>query len=694
VSRHADYGREKRKETAEIGGIPAVVYPERRASCEKNLPLFLATYFPQTTGLKPFSPDQILAVERLQIAILEGGSRVINAFPRGFGKTTISENSALWAVLYGHRRFVPIIGSDATAATGSIDSIKTELQSNELLADDFPEVCYPIAALENKAQRCRSQLCNGELTYITWASDKVVLPTVRMESGEYSRASGALLLSRGLTGGFRGISHKRANDAVKQRPDFVILDDIQTDESAESPAQCETRLSLIKRGVLRLGGHASQISCVMNCTCIAEGDIVDQLLDHKKNPSWEGLRIPMLKSRADGERELWLGQYADVRRTYNPEDPRDRKRAIADANQFYRDNRAAMDQGALATWEHCYSDDEVSAIQHAYNILIDDGEHVFASECQNQPIRAGQVIGKSEFLSSKEMQRTRIMIDQMLPREIDYLAFHIDVQDRCAYYCVLGASDTYRMVPATYGQWPEQPRGLVPYAQVTVETFQSMYPEASAEQAKQRALTELIDLLGESLYMREDGVALQARGGLIDAGDDKQIVYRAIRASRHASTVFPLFGVGIGSSKRPMMQEDLRDGEKKSQDNSVPWKIKPDKSVVGQRYVLNCTNTVKTFLHRRIAAPTGGDGSFELLNGDHRAYCDHLCESEYAVKTSGPWGDVYEWKQRPGRPDNHLLDVTCGAIVALSINNKALAFSPVRPNPLARPMRKKVSSLL
>lgn len=689
---HADYSREKRRETAEIGEIPAVASPDRRKSCERDLHLFLATYFPHTTGLKPFSPDQIQAIERLQIAILEGGSRVINAFPRGFGKTTISENAALWAVLYGHRKFVPIIGADEKSASSNIESLKTELSTNDMLYQDFPEACHPIIALENKSQRCRSQLCNGELTHISWAADMIVLPTVRQDDGSYTKASGAILVARGITGRIRGMSHKRASDGAKQRPDFAILDDIQTDESANSPTQCEKRLGLIKQAVLRLGGHNSQLACVMNCTCIAEGDIVDQLLDHKRNPAWEGLRIPMLKTRATEEQELWLGQYADIRRTYNPDDPRDRKRAIRDATAFYVEHRAEMDEGAVATWEHCYADDEVSAVQHAYNILIDDGDFVFASECQNQPMRIGQN-GSSEFMSSREMQRTRISIDMMPPREIEHVGFHIDVQERCAYYTILGASESFRLVPLAYGQFPPQPRGIVPYDQVTVHTFQSCFPDASLERAIEKGLTELIDDLCSRVFTREDGVDIEAQQGLIDANYKTESVIKAIKASKYANRVLPMFGKGFKAGDLPLMQLKKVDGEKRSHDNAIPWRIVPDRAVIGRRNVFNCTNTVKTFLHSRIASPTGGDGSFELLNGDHRAYCDQLCESEYPVKTEGPYGTVYEWKPRPTRPDNHLLDTTCGAIVALSITGR-LAFAPVRAVPPARPNRKKVSSLL
>jgi hypothetical protein len=76
---------------ADIGTLPDVVSPERKEFCRLDLLGFLTSYFPETTGLKPFSGEQKAAIERIQIAMLQGGSRVLNLFPRGFAKTTISE---------------------------------------------------------------------------------------------------------------------------------------------------------------------------------------------------------------------------------------------------------------------------------------------------------------------------------------------------------------------------------------------------------------------------------------------------------------------------------------------------------------------------------------------------------------------------------------------------------------------------
>ena len=59
--------------------------------------------------------------------------------PRGSRKTTIAECACLWAILFGHREFVALIGASEVHAAEMLDSIKTELDGNELLLEDFPE---------------------------------------------------------------------------------------------------------------------------------------------------------------------------------------------------------------------------------------------------------------------------------------------------------------------------------------------------------------------------------------------------------------------------------------------------------------------------------------------------------------------------------------------------------------------------
>ena len=124
----------------DIGELPAVVNPERKARAATDFCFFCESYFPFTFYL-PWSPDHLKVIAKIEKAVLHGGLFAM-AMPRGSGKTSICECACIWAVLYGHRDFVCLIGSDEGHAMDMLESIKTELDGNELLLDAFPEVVY------------------------------------------------------------------------------------------------------------------------------------------------------------------------------------------------------------------------------------------------------------------------------------------------------------------------------------------------------------------------------------------------------------------------------------------------------------------------------------------------------------------------------------------------------------------------
>ncbi|GIW81595.1 MAG: hypothetical protein KatS3mg105_3402 [Gemmatales bacterium] len=100
-----------------------------------------------------------------------------------------------------------------------LDSIGMELDGNDLLLKDFPEVVYLIHDLDGIANRCKGRLCKGERTHIGWTAREILLPTI---AG--STASGAIIKVAGITGRIRGMKYKRA-DGKTVRPTLVVLDD-------------------------------------------------------------------------------------------------------------------------------------------------------------------------------------------------------------------------------------------------------------------------------------------------------------------------------------------------------------------------------------------------------------------------------------------------------------------------------------
>ena len=194
-------------------------------------------------------------------------------------------------MLYGHRDFVCLIGSDEGHAMDMLESIKTELDGNDLLLEDFPEVVLsdPVPRRHRQSLLAASSI-RAQRTHIGWTAKEIVLPTIAD-----SRASGAIIKVAGITGRIRGMKYKRP-DGRSARPSLVVIDDPQTDESARSLSQCATRESILAGAVLGLAGPGKKIAGIMPCTVIRPGDMADNILDRDKHPEWNGERTKMVYS--------------------------------------------------------------------------------------------------------------------------------------------------------------------------------------------------------------------------------------------------------------------------------------------------------------------------------------------------------------------------------------------------------------
>lgn len=658
--RKASRSREIYSAVADIGEYPPVVNPKRRAACERDLLRYLTTYFPFTTGLKPFSQKHIGAIKRLELAILKGG-RFLNILPRGFAKSTISENAAIWATSYGHRLFIPVFGANRPAADGMIDSIKTELSDNDLLYDDFPEICHAFRALEGKPQRCRSQTYRDELTHIRWTASSVVFPTM-----PESKASGAIIITRGLTAGIRGMKYKRP-DGKQQRPDFVIIDDPQTDKGADSALQIQKILKTIRKSILRLGGHNRRLAVCINATIIEQDDVVCHL---QSDPSWQSIRVKMVEKFPDSHESFWMDEYATVRNTYDRDDPADQPRAHRDANKLYVQNRKRADKGGIVTWEHCYEEGEVSALQHAYNILIDDGPEVFYAECQNEPLTGQE---DSEFLSSGEIL-TKLSGHErrVIPASCHRLTAFIDVHDKLLYYAVCAWADGFTGYVVDYGAWPKPTKSYFSMREIKSPTLGSVSRGSGKEGSIHNGLGKLTaEILGRA-WKRDDGVAMSIDQCLIDEGYETDTIYGFCRQSPYANIIIPSKGFSVTASSNPFNEYKKKPGERRGNN----WR---QSRVVGGhralRHIVFDTNFWKTFIQTRLTTSIGDKGSLLLwgdeATADHRMFADHLT-SEVPIETEGRGRVVTEWHLPPSKPDNHLLDCIVGCAVGAAMEGVAL----------------------
>ncbi|HEX8875800.1 MAG TPA: terminase gpA endonuclease subunit [Phycisphaerales bacterium] len=656
----------------DIGELPPVVDPARRARAGKDFRYFCETYFGQTFHLK-WSDDHLKVIAKIEQAVLEGGLFAM-AMPRGSGKTSLCEVACLWALLYGHREFVALIGSDEEHAAGMLESIKAELENSEILGADFPEVCHPIRSLEGIHQRASGQLYQGKQTHIGWTAREIVLPTI-----PGSAASGAIIRVAGITGRIRGMKHKRV-DGVSVRPSLVLIDDPQTDESARSPSQCANRERILAGAILGLAGPGRKIAGLMTLTVVRPDDLADRILDRDKHPQWQGERTKMVYSFPTADR-LWA-EYARLRAEGLKAD-----RGGAEATAFYKTHRAEMDAGAVIAWPERFNHDELSAVQHAMNLRMQN-EAAFFAEYQNEPLPEVEVA--DDLLSADQIAaKVNGHARGLVPLGCSHLTMFVDVQGKALFYLVAAWEDDFTGHVIDYGTEPDQKQAYFTLRDIK-RTLGAASVRAGAEGAIYAGLERLIEATVAREWRRDDGAMVRIDRCLIDAnwGSSTDVVYQFCRQSPHAGVLTPSHGRYVGASSLPFSDYKRKRGERVG----LNWRVPVVTGKRAVRHVLFDTNFWKSFVHARLAVPMGDPGGLSLFGHKpehHRLLAEHLT-SEYRVRTEGRGRTVDEWKLRVEGLDNHWLDCLVGCAVAASMEGAVLFGTDAKV--IARP-RLKLSAL-
>ncbi len=645
---------EKARAGRDIGVIPAVVNPKRKAKALKSFKKFCRVYFSDVFYL-PFSADHEKVIEKIEQAVLHGGLFAL-AMPRGSGKTCLMQMACVWAALSGNTEFVCLVAASGDRAKDLLENIKVWFETNPLLYEDFPEVVHPIRALEGIVNRQKGQLYQGELTRIEWAADKLVLPTIKG-----SQASGVVISCSGLKGSdIRGQNHARADGKVV-RPSLVMIDDPQTTESAWSASQSRRREAILAGDVLGMAGPGKKISGLMACTVIRPEDMADKILDRELHPDWQGERTKMIYVFPSNEK-LWA-EYAEIRA--------DSLRNDGDggqATEFYRQHRDEMDAGAVIAWPERHNEDELSAIQHAMNLKFRD-EAAFFAEYQNEPIIDSE---GDEMLSVDEIgEKLNGYPKGAIPLVCNYLTMFIDVQQKALFYLIAAWEENFTGYVVDYGTWPDQKRPYFTLRDMR-RTIAQQKPGAGLEGAIYHALEQLtLETLGR-VYRREDGLEMPIDRCLIDAnwGQSTDVVYQFCRQSQYTRLLLPSHGQYVGASSIPFSEYKRKKGDRVGHH----WRIPNTLGKRAVRHVLIDTNYWKSFIQARLAVAMGDPGCLSLYGRDekrHRCLAEHLT-AEYRIKTLARGREVDEWKLHANRPDNHWLDCLVGAGVAASIQGVKL----------------------
>jgi len=204
-------------------------------------------------------------------AVLETSTRTAIAAPRGHGKSSlITLGHVLHSLAYRRKKFVVLIGASSDLAEKSLGRIGAELRENEALLQAFPHLALPT----EQVRRARAKKAKD--------SD------LQLSGGARLSAVGAGAALRGLIDG-------------PNRPDEIILDDIETDSSVETPEQRQKLLEWYLSAVSNLPG-ARGGSIRMVGTLLHKSSLLATLLSDAYSSSYTQLKYAALN--AEGK-PLW-----------------------------------------------------------------------------------------------------------------------------------------------------------------------------------------------------------------------------------------------------------------------------------------------------------------------------------------------------------------------------------------------------
>lgn len=272
----------------------------RRERSKRDFRFFCETYFPHfiNAAIEPskFQLDAYALPVKLQDT---PGGRAAVAAPRGEGKSTLLvQIHALWRIVNGYSRYMPVIMDAKEQAEMMVDAVKAELEVNPRLAQDYPECCG------------RGKVWN--------ASKCITANEVMLECfGKGKRIRGRRF----------GIF----------RPDFVFIDDFENDDTVRSKPQRDKDEAWLRKVVANLGPPDGSMRQMYVGTILDPDSVLVRTL---RNPRWKGLsgtwpsvhKWPDRMDLWDRWEELFLNESEES------------------ADAFYAEHAVEMLIGAIVSW--------------------------------------------------------------------------------------------------------------------------------------------------------------------------------------------------------------------------------------------------------------------------------------------------------------------------------------------------------
>lgn len=339
----------------------AVAARRRRVLVDGDFRFFAWTYFPHHIRGDPSLFHQHFTDRFPKLLRQPGRAREWWIAPRGEAKSSLlTKVGPCWCAVQGLLEreeiraevgwqgppppfidYIILLGAETRLPTKLLEVVRTELEANANLAQDFPEVCG-----------------KGK----TWKVGEIVTRTnVKVEPFGAEQA---------IRGTFHGAS----------RPKLLLGDDLITDKEAKSPTERENRWSWLDKAVNYLGPPDGSVKYIGVGTILDKDDPISRAKRTPGHLVHHFKAIMTLPTHMD----LWAQCEERIRNedTRVAEEASERGEVAPlealPSYQFYLANREAMDSGAVVSWP---------SVRPLYGLMRDRAINPksFGTEMQGEP---------------------------------------------------------------------------------------------------------------------------------------------------------------------------------------------------------------------------------------------------------------------------------------------------------------------
>lgn len=653
----------------------------RRLRYEKDDAAWLRYYFgPKSNVADPFTykftSQQTEMIAAIRHAIRYGGDQSIAA-SRGEGKTTLAERLLVKYTLEGRVSFSVLCAATGSAAGNSLESIRDAIENNDLLAEDYPETCIPVRALENTPNRAHYQTVTGHRfdtgeafervpSRFSWCGQEVVLPSV-----PGSPSNGAIIATRGLDAAVRGLKRRG------KRPDVVIIDDPDTEETARSEDQAKKLEARIDNALGALGGQKKNVARVMLTTLQNRIAVSYRYTDPTQKASWKGKRFRYLvepPARVD----LW-DEYVQLRGACQQvvdEGGESTDPFARGAHKFFLAHRKEMEAGAVVANPNRFNGEklpdgsryEMSALQHYYNEMADKSPEFCQCELDNDPPEETGPV-ESGLTSHIILQHMSGYERLVVPPGCEIVTQGIDVGKYALHYVVRA--------------WKPDGTGYVIDKGVQDVAGTTLGRDIGVEHAIVQALRSRMEIANSGIYHQIDDESVPVSLTLIDAGYKSEAVYAFCREAGLAC--MPAMGIGksagcvkVRFTGVQKISDTRRPGDHwfMSRENRRDWLVDMDadhwKSWEHARWMTATDQPGTMFLYGAASDNVKRRGRYEI---EHFNYAKHIVAE---IEVEEPIKGVLVRRWRAKSEANHFLDASYMSNVAANMRGISLLKRPAK----------------